>query len=147
MIVGNTPTTDGTFDTIGQGSLQIINRFGHVVQTLSDPNLLDGPWGSTLIDHGSTAQLYVSNVLNGTVTRINLKVVTHHGSTSVNVASMTQIGSGFAWQGNAAAVVVGPTGLAYNAKTTRSTSPRPTITRSSPFLTRATHTPTKARAR
>ena len=117
VIVGNTPTTDGTIGTIGQGSLQIINRFGHVVQTLSDPNLLDGPWGSTLIDHGSTAQLYVSNVLNGTVTRINLKVVTHHGSTSVNVASMTQIGSGFAWQANTAAVVVGPTGLAYNAKT------------------------------
>ena len=117
VIVGNTPTTDGTFGTIGQGSLQIINRLGHVVQTLSDPNLLDGPWGSTLIDHGSTAQLYVSNVLNGTVTRINLKVVTHHGSTSVNVASMTQIGSGFAWQGNDAALVVGPTGLAYNAKT------------------------------
>ena len=117
VIVGNVPTTDGMYDTIGQGSLQIINRFGHVVQTLSDPNLLDGPWGSTLSDHGSTAQLYVSNVLNGTVTRINLKVVTHHGSTSVNVASMTQIGSGFAWQGNPAAVVVGPTGLAYNAKT------------------------------
>jgi hypothetical protein len=117
VIVGNVPTTDGTYGTIGQGSLQIINRFGHVVQTLSDPNLLDGPWGSTLSDHGSTAQLYVSNVLNGTVARINLKVVTHRRSTSVNVASTTQIASGYTWQGNAAAVVVGPGGLAYNANT------------------------------
>jgi hypothetical protein len=117
VIVGNVPTTDGTFGTIGQGSLQIIDRFGHVVQTLSDPNLLDGPWASTLSDHGSTAQLFVSNVLSGTVTRINLKVVKHHASTSVNVTSMTQIASGYTVQPNGAAVVVGPGGLAYNAKT------------------------------
>ena len=47
VIVGNLPTTS---DTIGQGSLQIINRFGVVVQTLSDAstnsNLFDGPWAS-----------------------------------------------------------------------------------------------------
>jgi hypothetical protein len=36
VIVGNVPTTDGTFGTIGPDSLQIIDRFGHVVQTLSD---------------------------------------------------------------------------------------------------------------
>jgi hypothetical protein len=117
VIVGNVPTTDGTFGTIGKGSIQIIDRFGHVVQTLSDPNLLDGPWASTLSDHGNSAQLFVSNVLSGTVTRINLKVVKHHGSTSVNVTSMTQIASGYTVQPNMAAVVVGPGGLAYNAKT------------------------------
>jgi hypothetical protein len=116
VIVGNVPTTDGTFGTIGQGSLQIIDRSGHVVQTLSDPKLLDGPWASTLNDHGNTAQLFVSNVLSGTVTRINLKVVHHRGSTSVDVTGMTQIASGYTVQPNGAAVVVGPGGLAYNAK-------------------------------
>jgi hypothetical protein len=117
VIVGNVPTTDGTFSTIGQGSLQIIDRFGHVVQTLSNSNLLDGPWASTLNDHGTTAQLFVSNVLSGTVTRINLKVVKHRGNTSLKVANMTQIASGYIVQPNAAAVVVGPGGLAYNSKT------------------------------
>ncbi|MFI5455661.1 MAG: hypothetical protein ACHRXM_09435 [Isosphaerales bacterium] len=46
MIAGNVSTTDGTFGTIGAGSLQIIDRFGHVVQTLTDAstnsNLFDG---------------------------------------------------------------------------------------------------------
>jgi len=61
VIVGNVPAKDGTSDTIGPGSLQIINRFGEVVQTLSDANtrshLFDGPWASTVIDKGNTAQL------------------------------------------------------------------------------------------
>jgi hypothetical protein len=116
VIVGNTPTTDGTFNTIGQGSLQIIDRFGHLVQTLSDPNLLNWPWASTVNDQGKTAQLFVANV-SGNVTRIDLKVVKHHGSTTLKVESMTQIASGYIVQPSAAAVVVGPGGLAYNPKT------------------------------
>ena len=47
VIAGNVPTTDGTFNTIGAGSLQIINANGQLVQTLSNPTLLDGPWAST----------------------------------------------------------------------------------------------------
>jgi len=116
VIVGNVPTTDGTFNTIGAGSIQIINRFGNVVTTLSDPKLLDGPWASAVNDQGSTAQLFVSNVLSGTVERINFKAVKHRGQVSLEVTSMTQIASGYTVQPNAAAVVVGPGGLAYNAK-------------------------------
>jgi hypothetical protein len=89
VIVGNVPTSNGTFGTIGPGSLQIINRFGTVVQTLTDANthstLFDGPWASTVIDKGNTAQLFVSNVEGGTVTRINLKVVRDHGQTNLKV--------------------------------------------------------------
>jgi len=52
VIAGNVPTKDGTFGTIGAGSLQIIDRFGHVVQTLIDAstnlNLFDGPWASAV---------------------------------------------------------------------------------------------------
>ncbi len=120
VIVGNVPTTDGTFSTIGPGSIQIINRFGDVVQTLTDANtnsnLFDGPWAATVIDHGNTAQLFVSNVEGGTVTRVNLKVVNHHGQVNIKVASMTQIASGYTVQPNANAVIVGPGGLAYNSK-------------------------------
>jgi len=120
VIAGNVPTTDGTFGTIGAGSLQIIDRFGHMVQTLTDAstnsNLFDGPWASAVNDKGNTAQVFVSNVESGTVTRINLKVVKHHGQASLKVVSMTQIASGYLVQPNAAAVIVGPGGLAYNPK-------------------------------
>jgi len=120
VIVGNVPTTNGTFGTIGPGSLQIIDRFGHVVQTLTDAsthsNLFDGPWASAVNDKGNTAQLFVANVEGGTVTRINLQVVKHHGQSNLKVVSMTQIASGYLVQPNDAAVIVGPGGLAYNPK-------------------------------
>ncbi len=116
VIVGNVPTTNGTFSTIGAGSLQIINSSGQLVSTLTNTSLLDGPWASAVIDHGSTAQLFVSNVLSGTVTRINFKVVKHHGQSTLNDVSMTQIASGYTVAPNADAVVVGPGGLAYNPK-------------------------------
>jgi DNA-binding beta-propeller fold protein YncE len=81
-----------------------------LISTLNDSTLLDSPWDLTINDQGSQAQVFVSNVLSGTVTRLNLSVT----STQVTVVSKTRIGSGYAHQPNAAAVVVGPTGLAYD---------------------------------
>ena len=116
VIVGNVPTTDGTFAT-GAGSIQIINKSGVVVDTLTATgNMLDGPWASAVVDHGSTAQLFISNVLSGTIDRINLKIVNHHGTQTIDVGSTTEIGSGYLVQPNSAAVVVGPGGLAYDSK-------------------------------
>jgi hypothetical protein len=117
VIVGNVPTTDGTFGTIGAGSLQIINANGQLVQTLTSSTMLDGPWASAVNVQGNTAQLFIANVEGGTVTRIDLKGVKHHGQVSLKVESMTEIASGYTVQANAAAVVVGPGGLAYNSKT------------------------------
>ncbi len=120
VIVGNVPTTDGEFDTIGPGSLQIINRFGTVVQTFTDANtnskLFDGPWASAVNDNGNTAQLFVSNIESGTITRIDLKVVKQHGQSNLKVVSTTKIASGYTVQPNLAAVIVGPGGLAYDSK-------------------------------
>jgi hypothetical protein len=111
VLVGNLPVTyPGGVATPQQGSLQIFNRNGTLVATLNDSNLLDSPWDLTINDQGSQAQVFVSNVLSGTVTRLNLSV----GSNQVTVLSKTRIGSGYAHQPNAAAVVVGPTGLAYD---------------------------------
>jgi hypothetical protein len=117
VIAGNVPTTDGTFNTIGAGELQIINANGQLVQTLTSSTMLDGPWASALNVKGNTAQLFISDVLSGAVTRIDLKAVKHHGQVSLKVLSMTEIASGYKVAANAAAVVVGPGGLAYNAKT------------------------------
>src|SRR6202521_2957421 len=108
-LLGNLPVTyPGA--TPQPGSLQIFDRNGTLVATLNDPKLLDSPWDLTINDRGSKASVFVSNVLSGTVTRLNLSV----SSTQVTVVNKTRIGSGYAHQPNAAAVVVGPTGLAYD---------------------------------
>jgi len=93
----------------------ILDKNGHLVETLSDSKLLDGPWDLTINDQGDTAQVFVSNVLSGTVTRIDLRIPDNGGKPIV--LSATQIGSGYAVGTNSAALVVGPTGLAFDAKT------------------------------
>jgi hypothetical protein len=86
VLVGNLPTdANGNPE---QGSLLIIDRNGHLVETLADAKFLDGPWDLAVNDQGATAQVFVSNVLSGTVTRLNLNVP-NDGSAPV-VTSMTQ---------------------------------------------------------
>jgi len=114
VIVGSVPATydnSGNLVSIGQGSLMILDKNGNVVDTLTDSELLDGPWDLTINDQGAAAQVFVSNVLNGVVTRIDLQVPLN--GTPV-VKSMTPIASGYVARTDPAALVVGPTGLAYN---------------------------------
>jgi hypothetical protein len=116
VIVGNVPATydsSGMLKSIGQGSLAILDKNGAVVTTLTDAKLLDGPWDLTINDRGDTANVFVSNVLSGTVTRIDLSIP--KGANPI-VTSMTQIASGFAHRTDPNALVVGPTGLAYDRK-------------------------------
>jgi DNA-binding beta-propeller fold protein YncE len=108
VIVGNVPTTNGT--TIGQGALQVIDRHGHLVQTLSDSQFLDGPWDLALDDHGDHAHVFVSNVLNGTVSRLDLDV----GAKGVTVLKKTAIAAGYTHRPDPAALILGPTGLAFD---------------------------------
>jgi hypothetical protein len=115
VVVGNAPTPDGTLANMGPGSLQVIDRFGHRVLNLTDPKLLQGVWDLTVNDYGRFAQVFVSNALTGAVTRIDLLVQTRQDT--VRVLGMTQIASGFAHVPNAAAVVLAPTGLAFDART------------------------------
>ncbi len=110
VVVGSVPTRDGTFHTVQQGSLLILDRFGFTVANLSNGALLDGPWDLAVNDQGNTAQVFVSDVLSGTVTRIDLRVTPF----SVTVTGATQIASGFLHRGDPVALVIGPTGLAFN---------------------------------
>jgi hypothetical protein len=115
VIVGNMPTTDGTGATAQPGSLLILDKNGKLVETLTDSKLINGPWDLTVVDEGPLAQVFVSNVLSGTVTRIDLLVPSHGGSPIV--LSKTQIASGFTHRTDPAALVLGPTGLAFDART------------------------------
>ena len=109
VIVGSVPNDNGT---IGSGSLMVLNASGQMVEQISDPNVLDGPWDLTINDQGSLAQLFVSNVLSGTVTRINLKIPANGPPI---VQSMTQIATGYIHRPDPNALLVGPTGLAFDA--------------------------------
>jgi sugar lactone lactonase YvrE len=113
VIVGSVPTLDGTMNTVQQGSLMIIDKNGNLVQNLTDPTLLNGPWGLAVNDGGSRAQLFVANVNSGTITRIDL-VIPPGGNPMVE--SKTQIASGYVHRTDPAAIVIGPSGLAYDAR-------------------------------
>jgi hypothetical protein len=90
--------------------LQFFDPNGNQVLALSDSTLLDSPWDLAINDQGTQAQIFVSNVLSGTVTRVNVSI----SSSGLMVLSKTRIDSGYRNQPNAASVVVGPTGLAYD---------------------------------
>ena len=113
VVVGNVPTTDGTVNTISQGSLQVIDSKGHMVATLSDGKFLDSPWDLAINDQGDRAQIFVSNVLSGTVSRLDVTIA---GSV-FTVVHKVQIAIGYSHQPNAAALVLGPTGLAFDRTT------------------------------
>ena len=44
----------------------MLNNKGAVVETISGDEI-NGPWDMTALDKGTTASLFVTNVLNGTV--------------------------------------------------------------------------------
>jgi uncharacterized protein (TIGR03118 family) len=109
VIVGNLPAPDGTPQ---QGSLLIIDSNGNLVSQISDSALLNGPWDLAVNDQGTAAQVFVSNVLSGSVTRINLKIP---ATGAPIVESETMIASGYTFRTDPNALVVGPTGLVFNA--------------------------------
>ena len=123
VIVGSLPTTDGTAASAEAGCLIVLNSLGSIVETISGGDI-NGPWDMTALDMGTTAMLFVTNVLNGTV---KAKGRTVSGGTVVRIGleipaggvptviSNTVIGSGFAERTDPAALVIGPTGVGLGA--------------------------------
>lgn len=111
VVVGNVPTTGGAFPAL-QGTLQVIDGNGNLVQTLTDATFLNGPWDLALDDHGTSAHIFVSNVVSGTVCRLDVTV----GAKGLTVTKMTTIARGYTVQPNVAAVILGPTGLAFDPR-------------------------------
>jgi hypothetical protein len=125
VIVGSLPTKDGSSATMQAGCLIVLDSSGTPVETISG-SPINGPWDMTALDAGSTATLFVTNVLNGTVAaspnvvngatvaRISLSVP----STGVPaVTSETVIGNMLPERTDPAALVVGPTGLGLSGDT------------------------------
>ena len=101
----------------------MLDHHGKVAETFYG-SLINGPWDMTAWDADSFADLFVTNVLNGSVAARG-KVV--HQGTVVRLAldvsynsapslqSITVIGSGFPERTDPAALVIGPTGLGLDA--------------------------------
>lgn len=110
VLAGNVPAPDGK-TVVAPGSLLVIGPQGNLVTQLVSATLLDGPWDMTVIDRGARVTAFVSNVLNGTVARIDL-TIDSNGVTML--PSSRIIASGYVNRTDPAALVVGPTGLAYD---------------------------------
>jgi hypothetical protein len=122
VIVGSLPTTNGKSGTAKAGCLLVLNSMGQVKETISGPPI-NGPWDMTWVDNGTSAMLFVTNVLNGTVAakgkvvdkgtvvRIDLSTT----GLMPTVTSKTIIATGFAERTDPAALVIGPTGVGMGA--------------------------------
>ncbi len=119
VVVGSLPTTNGKAPTATAGCLLVLNSDGKVVETFSGHGL-NGPWDMTASQTGSTASLYVTNVLNGTVAAKGARV--HQGTVLRLDLSLqsgkapllrrtTVVGSGFPERTDPGALVIGPTGV------------------------------------
>ena len=129
VIVGSTPSNDGTTTTKGAGCLIVLDHTGKVVSTITGENIND-PWGNmAVVDHGDTATLFVSNAGFGvggptpgpdgevpvfkqsTVVRLDLEIAP---GTAPVVKQQTVVASGFGAQADKGVFLVGPTGLALS---------------------------------
>jgi hypothetical protein len=118
VVVGSVPSTDGSAATSQAGCLIVLNSDGHVKETIT--NGINGPWDSVAVTHGSTTDLFVSNVLKGTaaaggsvVTNGYVQRLTLHLSASAppQVLTSKTIASGYPQRTDSSAFVLGITGL------------------------------------
>jgi hypothetical protein len=126
VVVGSLPTSHGGTVLTGTGCLLVLNSMGKVVETFSGHGI-NGPWDMAEVQSGPFAELFVSNVLNGTAaaggqvvhrgTVVRL-VLAQSGGGRPRIVGATKIGSGFPQRTDPAALVIGPTGLGVGANGT-----------------------------
>jgi DNA-binding beta-propeller fold protein YncE len=129
IIVGSTPSKDGTTGTKGAGCLLVFDSNGNLATVWTGPNI-NGPWGNmAVIDRGSTAALFVSMsgfdvpawqvrdpntgypvvVNKQTVLRLDLSVP---AGGAPAITGQTVIASGLSARADRDVFMIGPTGLA-----------------------------------
>lgn len=129
VIVGSTPSTDGTTRTKGDGCLLVFDPNGQHVATWAGPTI-NGPWGNmATIDKGDSATLFISmagfdlpgpDVLDpethypvvmrkANVLRLELSIPENKPPV---LLSQTVVGGGFAHRADRDNFLLGPTGLA-----------------------------------
>jgi hypothetical protein len=129
IVVGSTPSTDGTTRTRGEGCLLVLDANGQVVTTWTGPSI-SGPWGNIAsVDNGSTATLFVSMagfdlpapdvrdaatgdpVVLNKATVLRLQLATPAGQPP-RIVQQTVVANGFGHRADKGVFMIGPTGLA-----------------------------------
>jgi hypothetical protein len=126
VIVGSLPTSDGTSETAQSGCLVVLDSRRRVQETITGHGL-NGPWDMTALDLGDVTELFVTNVLNGTVASEGATVyqgtvirllITAGPDHAPAVLDSRVIASDFGEHTDPAALVVGPTGVGLDASGT-----------------------------
>jgi outer membrane protein assembly factor BamB len=129
VIVGSTPSNDGTTKTKGDGCLLVLDANGQLAATWSGPDI-NGPWGNmATIDNGTTATLFISmagfdvpapdvkdpntgfpvTVAKATVLRLKLSIPAEKPPA---ITESTVIANGFGQRADRDVFLIGPTGVA-----------------------------------
>ncbi|MGA3402313.1 MAG: hypothetical protein ABSC95_24150 [Acetobacteraceae bacterium] len=135
VIVGSTPSNDGTTRTKGNGCLLVLDANGQLVDSWAGADI-NGPWGNMAVtDNGSTATLFVSmagfdvpgpqvrdpatgypvTIAKATVLRIELAIPPGKPPA---IKSRTVVADGFGQRADRDVFLIGPTGLALGADNT-----------------------------
>jgi hypothetical protein len=135
VIVGSTPSTDGTTATKGDGCLLVFDANGTLAATWTGPDIND-PWGNmATIDNGTSATLFVSmsgfgvpdwhvtdpatgysvTVNKATVLRLQLSIPEGKPPT---IVGRTVVANGLGQRANRDVFLIGPTGLALGPDNT-----------------------------
>ncbi len=123
VVVGSLPSENGEAATAKAGCLIVLDPHGNPVKTISG-GPINGPWDMTAASFFGFTDLFVTNVLNGTVE--HGEEVTHGGTVvrvmletalpgPPHVVAENVVATGFPEQTNPAAFVLAPTGVALNA--------------------------------
>ena len=118
VVVGSLPTTNGKSKTATAGALYVANSAGKIIESIKGVDI-NGPWDMTAYDGGTSGDLFVTNVLNGTVAGKGkdvakgtvVRVALDFSVSPPRVKQELVIASGFDEATNAAALVLGPTGV------------------------------------
>jgi hypothetical protein len=129
VIVGSTPSKDGTTATKGDGCMLVFDSEGHHVATWAGPTI-NGPWGDmAVVDRGDSAVLFISMagfgvpgplvldpqtgypVIVHQATVLRLEISIPAGEPPVLV-SQTVVGDGFSQRADKDNFLFGPTGEA-----------------------------------
>jgi len=135
VIVGSTPSSDGTTATKGDGCLIVFDANGHLAAVWAGPDIND-PWGNmAVVDNGTSATLFVSMsgfdvpdwhirdpatgysvvVNKSTVLRLQLSIPEGRPPT---IVSRVVVANGLGQRANRDVFLIGPTGLALGPDNT-----------------------------